>query len=86
MLRRHFAHITVFFFKFFGEIKMMQCSSFRSYLEWMQHCRAAEELADISQQDHSTKRKQIKEQCLDLKPYRDGCEVLLDLSEDAEIV
>ena len=52
----------------------------------MQHCRAAEELVDISQQDHSTKRKQIKEQCLDLKPYRDGCEVLLDLSEDAEIV
>ena len=38
MLRRHFAHITVFFFfKFFGEIKMMQCSSFRSYEKWMQH-------------------------------------------------
>ena len=28
----------------------------------------------------------MKEQCLDLKPYRDGREVLLDLREDAEII
>ena len=38
---------------------------------------------------HSTFRVQIaniKEQYLDLKPYRDSRKVLLDLSEDAEIV
>ena len=33
---------------------------------------------------HSTNCKHIKEQCLDLKPYKDGPEVLLDLSKDAE--
>ena len=35
---------------------------------------------------HSINCKHIKEQCLDLKPYKDGPEVLLDLSKDAEIV
>ena len=45
-----------------------------------------EELIDISQQVHSTNCEHIKEQCLDLKPYKDGREVLLDLSKDAEIV
>ena len=35
----------------------------------------AEELVDISQQVHCTNCKHIKEQCLDLKPYRDGREV-----------
>ena len=44
-------------------------------------------MVDISQQVQGTNRKLIKKgQCLDLKPYRDGREVLLDLSEDAEIV
>ena len=46
----------------------------------------AKEQVDISQQVHITNCKHIKEQCLDLKPYKDGREVLLDLSEDAEIV
>ena len=62
---------------------MIQCSSFRSYLECNKA--RAEELVDISQQDHSTNCKHIKEQCVDLKPYRDGREVRLDLSKDAEI-
>ena len=35
---------------------------------------------------HSTNCKHIKEQCLDLKPNKEGREVLLDLSKDAEIV
>ena len=46
----------------------------------------AEELVDISQQVHSTNCKHIKEQCVDLKSYKDSREVLLDLSKDAEIV
>ena len=44
----------------------------------------AEVLVDISQQVQGTNCKHIKEQCLDLKSYRDCREVLLNLTEDAE--
>ena len=76
MLRWHCAHRTgVFqFLKVIGA-NQNECSKAK-----------AEELVDISQQVHSTNCKHIKEQCLDLKPYKDGREVLLDLSKDAEIV
>ena len=64
---------------------MIQCSSFGAIQNECNKARA-EELVDISQQVHSTNCKHMKEQCLDLKPYRDGREVLLLLREDAEIV
>ena len=45
----------------------------------------AEEV-DILQQVHSTNLKAIKQQRLDLTPYKDVREVLLAFSEDAAIV
>ena len=73
---------------FFSTFEKPKCFSVQVFGVILNECNKAraEELVDISQHVHSTNCKHIKEQCLDLKPYRDGREVLLDLSEDAEIV